>query len=206
MGRAVPATRPVGLSVPAPVLGGASTGGLFAKSAVLSAQQARAQQARSSVQQMQARMSAFPGTRSAGLLSALADIEAQFVLRTFTPQQFWDWVAQGNASATKKEQAVFGAQLALAAVVTAPVPPPVPTPVPAPVTARKEAQQLQILHQYVARQEWQAKLLDLRAPWETAKSSQLMMQKLARQLPSDATQGPVVAKAPMEVLVLQRAT
>ena len=204
------------------------------------AQQARAQQAKSSVQQLQARISAFPGPTSAGPLSTLADAEAQVVAGTFTPQQFWDWIAQGNASITKKEQADFGAKLALAAVVPAPVPTPVRTPVRTPVApsptarkrtaadsddndesvltawqtaayqpvdgclsgkaaslfeavqevvvaisgapaqrnaflasdrveqdakvvARKEARQLQILHQCVTRQEGQDKLLDLQA-------------------------------------------
>ena len=205
------------------------------------------------------------------------------MLGTFTPQQFWDWIASGNEKVTKKEQADFRAKLALAAVVPAPVPTPVPAPVPAlvapsptvgkrkaadsddddeseltawqtaayqpvdgclsgkaaslmeavqemvvatsgapaqrkaflasdrveqdaQVVARKEARQLQIMHQCVTRQEWQDKLLDLRALWEAAKSSQLMMQKLARQLPMDATQDSVVARASMEVVVLQKTT
>ena len=87
------------------------------------------------MQQLQARISAFPGTTSAGLLTALKTAEDQFVLGTFTPQQFWDWIASGNEQVTKKEQADYRAKLALAAVVPAPVPTPVHAPVPPPVPA-----------------------------------------------------------------------
>ena len=66
-------------------------------STILLAQQARAQQAKSSVQQLQARIGAFTGTTSAGLLTALKNAEDQFVLGTFTAQQFWDCIAEGNA-------------------------------------------------------------------------------------------------------------
>ena len=61
----------------------------------------------------------------------MKDAESNFVLGTFTPQQFWDWIASGNEQVTKKEQADYRAKLALAAVVPAPVPTPVPAPVPA---------------------------------------------------------------------------
>jgi hypothetical protein len=69
-------------------------------STILLAQQAREQEVKSSMQQLQARISAVPGTTSAGLLSALKDAkyaEDSFVLGTFTAQQFWDCIAECNA-------------------------------------------------------------------------------------------------------------
>jgi hypothetical protein len=74
-------------------------------STILLAQQAREQEVKSSVQQLQARISAVPGTTSAGLLSALKDAkyaEDSFVLGTFTAQQFWDCIAECNAKVDKQ--------------------------------------------------------------------------------------------------------
>jgi len=74
-------------------------------STILLAQQAREQEVKSSVQQLQARISAVPGTTSAGLLSALKDAkyaEDSFVLGTFTAKQFWDCIAECNAKVDKQ--------------------------------------------------------------------------------------------------------
>ena len=74
-------------------------------STILLAQQAREQEVKSSVQQLQARISALPGTTSAGLLSApkdLKDAEDNFVLGTFTAQQFRNCIAEGNAKVDKQ--------------------------------------------------------------------------------------------------------
>ena len=74
-------------------------------STILLAQQAREQEVKSSMQQLQARISAVPGTTSAGLLSALKDAkyaEDSFVLGTFTAKQFWDCIAECNAKVDKQ--------------------------------------------------------------------------------------------------------
>ena len=74
-------------------------------STILLAQQAREQEVKSSVQQLQARISAVPGTTSAGLLSALKDAkyaEGSFVMGTFTAKQFWDCIAECNAKVDKQ--------------------------------------------------------------------------------------------------------
>ena len=74
-------------------------------STILLAQQAREQEVKSSMQQLQARISAVPGTTSAGLLSALKDAkyaEGSFVMGTFTAKQFWDCIAECNAKVDKQ--------------------------------------------------------------------------------------------------------
>ena len=74
-------------------------------STILLAQQAREQEVKSSMQQLQARISAVPGTTSAGLLSALKDAkyaEDSFVMGTFTAKQFWDCIAECNAKVDKQ--------------------------------------------------------------------------------------------------------
>jgi hypothetical protein len=74
-------------------------------STILLAQQAREQEVKSSMQQLQARISAVPGTTSAGLLSALKHAkyaEDSFVLGTFTAKQFWDCIAECNAKVDKQ--------------------------------------------------------------------------------------------------------
>ena len=286
----VPVPKPTPVPVvgsapaPAPLVAGPSAGVMpFGGLSVAQLeQQARQQQAQAHVQQLSSRISVFPGATCTSLLASLANAERGFVDGSWTPTQFWDWIAQGNAGMAQKEQASFQAQLAQmqAQAMTSPVPTPLPTPVVPPRTApkrkvvdsddeadeadlsawqtaafqpvdgclsgkattlqeavqemvvatsglpaqrkaylasdraeqdaqfvaRKEARQLQILHQCVTRQEWQDKLMDLRVLWEAAKSSQLMMQKLLRQLPSDGSQDSAVARASMEVLVLQKTT
>ena len=281
-----PAPVPLPMPVAAPSVAGVALGSMPLRAPTVAQveQRARAQQvqAHAIVQQLRSRISVFPGATCTSLLGSLASSESNFVDGSWTPTQFWDWLAQGNAGMAQKEKADFKAKLAQAAALAmaSPVPTPMPTPVGAPRTApkrkaadsddegedadlsawqtaafqpvdgclsgkaatlqdavqemvmatsgvpaqrkgylpsdrvdqdaqgvaRKEARQLQILHQCVTRQEWQDKLLDLRVLWEAAKSSQLMMQKLARQLPSDASQDSAVARASMEMLVLQKTT
>ena len=66
------------------------------------AQQAREQKAKSSVQQLRARISAVSGTTSADLLTALKDAEDNFVLGTSTAQKFWNCIAEVNAEVDKQ--------------------------------------------------------------------------------------------------------
>ena len=71
-------------------------------STILLAQQAREQKAKSSVQQLRARISAVSGTTSADLLTALKDAEDNFVLGTSTAQKFWNCIAEVNAEVDKQ--------------------------------------------------------------------------------------------------------
>ena len=91
------------------------------------------------MQQLHSRISVFSDATCNSLLSSLASAESDFVDGTWTPVQFWDWIAQGKAVMAQKEQADFKAQLAQAAALamTSPVPTPMPTPVPPPRTALK---------------------------------------------------------------------
>ena len=95
---AVPAPTPVHLPMPvaAPSVAGVALGPmpLRGPTAAQLEQQARAQQI-------------FPGATCTSLLGSLASAEAAFVDGPWTPTQFWDWVAQGNAGMAQKEQATL---------------------------------------------------------------------------------------------------
>ena len=136
-----PVPVPVSAPVPAPSVAGPSVGIMpFGGLSVAQLeQQARKQQAQAHVQQLTSRISVFPGATCTSLLASLANTERGFVDGSWTPTQFWDWIAQGNAGMAQKEQASFQSQLAQMQALTmaSPVPTPLPIPVVPPRTAPK---------------------------------------------------------------------